>query len=689
MNQQTPRQSSNSSIDAQPFSPANTVQAKAKFVHQPLLYLLLTLLACGAVLLWYTFSAKSVVIQTIPAANTLNVDGNLHFNLDDHLLLLPGSYQVSATLANHYPLRQSFVVTKEQNQVLSFNFVRLPGYLQLNVEPMVDVALSIDENNIALHDQKSTAIAAGTHQIRVSAPRYLPFEATVNVVGMGEVQPLVVNLLPAWGDVSINSAPAGAKVYSADKLLGVTPLASQLLAGNHQLTFKKVGYQPIARQIRVDAGKAQTLKLAKMFKLNGRLLVTTEPAGVSVTYGDKYLGLTPLDSAVTPNENRSLLLFKDGYQQQSHRLTIAPGNTLRKTFRLTSLMAKVSFNVSPSDALIYVDGQLRGKANQQLSLLSRQHEIRIERQGYQPYQGSILPNPKMAQRVAVQLKTIEQARWENIKPMITTHSGVTLKLFKPNDTFVMGASRREQGRRANETRRTIRLNRAFYLGVTEVTNKQYLKFKRAHSSGHVKGNSLNGIRQPAVKLSWLDAAKYCNWLSARENLTPVYHFEQDKLKAFDAQATGYRLPTEAEWVWATRYISGKMLKYSWGSSLPPSKDAGNFADIAGASILGFIQTSYNDNFITTAPVASFGKNPKGLFDLSGNVAEWIHDYYQIKTGFSNDQETDPMGTPIGDYHVIRGASWAHGTRTELRLSFRDYGLDPRNDLGFRIARYAQ
>ena len=132
-----------------------------------------------------------------------------------------------------------------------------------------------------------------------------------------------------------------------------------------------------------------------------------------------------------------------------------------------------------------------------------------------------------------------------------------------------------------------------------------------------------------------------------------------------------------------------MLKYSWGSSLPPTKDAGNFADIAGASILGFIQTSYNDNYITTAPVASFDQNPKGLFDLSGNVAEWIHDYYQIKTGFSQAQETDPMGANTGNYHVIRGASWAHGTRTELRLSFRDYGIEPRNDLGFRIARYAQ
>ena len=50
---------------------------------------------------------------------------------------------------------------------------------------------------------------------------------------------------------------------------------------------------------------------------------------------------------------------------------------------------------------------------------------------------------------------------------------------------------------------------------------------------------------------------------------------------------------------------------------------------------------------------------------------------------------DPVGPAEGEYHVIRGASFLHGTVTELRLSFRDYGKDPRPDVGFRVARYAQ
>ena len=223
----------------------------------------------------------------------------------------------------------------------------------------------------------------------------------------------------------------------------------------------------------------------------------------------------------------------------------------------------------------------------------------------------------------------------------------------------------------------------------EITNKEFKQFLQAHSSGHVKGNSLNGSNQPVVNISWIQAALFCNWLSEKDNLVPVYNIENNKLVGFELEQEGYRLPTEAEWTWASRYNNGNMLKYSWGPSLPPSKNAGNFADISGAPILGTIIPRYNDKYITSAPVGSFVNNNKGLFDLAGNVAEWQHDFYEINTGLSLTVEQNPSGPLTGDYHVIRGSSWAHGSRTTLRLSYRDYGNDKRNDVGFRIARYVK
>ena len=132
-----------------------------------------------------------------------------------------------------------------------------------------------------------------------------------------------------------------------------------------------------------------------------------------------------------------------------------------------------------------------------------------------------------------------------------------------------------------------------------------------------------------------------------------------------------------------------MLKFPWGENMPPPANSGNFADETASQILGRIIPRYKDGFAVTAPVASFPANAKGLFDLGGNAAEWTNDFYDIILSEKNDVETDPLGPEYGDNHVIRGSSWANGTITELRLSYRDYGAKGRDDVGFRIARYLE
>jgi formylglycine-generating enzyme required for sulfatase activity len=97
---------------------------------------------------------------------------------------------------------------------------------------------------------------------------------------------------------------------------------------------------------------------------------------------------------------------------------------------------------------------------------------------------------------------------------------------------------------------------------------------------------------------------------------------------------------------------------------------------------------YEDRYPVSAPVGSFPPNALGFADLGGNVAEWIHDVYWIPPPDA-PLERDPAGPPPGDLHVILGSSFLHGSVSELRLAFRDYGLKPRPDVGFRIARYAE
>ena len=199
---------------------------------------------------------------------------------------------------------------------------------------------------------------------------------------------------------------------------------------------------------------------------------------------------------------------------------------------------------------------------------------------------------------------------------------------------------------------------------------------------------MNKATQPVSNISWNEAALYCNWLSKEEGLEPFYEVDLAKVVGYNANSLGYRLPTESEWSWAARHVDGQedLLLFPWGSQMPPADRHGNYADMAAQHSIGRIIFGYNDNFIIASPAGTFPPNSKGLFDIGGNIAEWIHDFYSIPNA---EEVLNPLGPNDGNYHVIRGSSWMSGSITELRLSFRDYGNDGKVNIGFRIARFAE
>ena len=105
-----------------------------------------------------------------------------------------------------------------------------------------------------------------------------------------------------------------------------------------------------------------------------------------------------------------------------------------------------------------------------------------------------------------------------------------------------------------------------------------------------------------------------------------------------------------------------------------------------ADLVTFVLTAYDDGFAVTAPVGSFEANARGMYDMSGNVSEWVNDFFEIRP-VRGEPLVDPTGPETGDRHVVRGASWAKASRSELRLAYRNAGRDGNLDTGFRIARY--
>ena len=96
---------------------------------------------------------------------------------------------------------------------------------------------------------------------------------------------------------------------------------------------------------------------------------------------------------------------------------------------------------------------------------------------------------------------------------------------------------------------------------------------------------------------------------------------------------------------------------------------------------------YRDGFAGVAPVASFAADAAGLYDMAGNLSEWMHDRYSLQPPGPGQVERNPFGGRYGDSRVIKGANFRSASVTGLRSSFRDGLLNGRDDVGFRVARY--
>jgi formylglycine-generating enzyme required for sulfatase activity len=330
-----------------------------------------------------------------------------------------------------------------------------------------------------------------------------------------------------------------------------------------------------------------------------------------------------------------------------------------------------------------IDGKRYRNSNQTVSLPAVKHTVEISLDGYATVRRSVTPRLGLAQRVEVRLQTQQAAKLARIKPEITTALGQTLLLFKPGESgmadFTMGVPRASKYYKVEYRERTVALTRMFYLQTTEVTNAQFRQFQSGHNSGQEKKKSLNDPRQPAVQVSWQQAAAFCNWLSAKQGL-PAFYTQKDGIITGDnANSTGYRLPTEAEWAWAARANGATLLQFPWGDTypdtFPPMEVTGNYADVSSESVTNRTVPNYDDGYVVSAPVGSFKPNQHGLYDMGSNTSEWVNDVY------SQSQ--------TGDYHVIRGASWNQSERWQLHLSYRYSGQPGRDDVGFRLARYAE
>ena len=255
----------------------------------------------------------------------------------------------------------------------------------------------------------------------------------------------------------------------------------------------------------------------------------------------------------------------------------------------------------------------------------------------------------------------------------------------------------ELGRSSNETLHEVTLTRGFFLQETEVTQRQWT------AMGFTNPSSFDecGLDCPVETVNWWEAVAYVNALSEAEGLTPCYTLEGecdpseagtdidcDGITVSDPAASGnpylcegYRLPTEAEWEYAYR-AGTRTAFYNGGISQTGCDSDPNLIEIAW-----YCNNAGSTTHIVSPLNGGEGKasNAWGLYDMSGNVWEWVWDWYQSDY-YASSPPSNPLGG-TGSDRVLRGGSWFYFAQS-CRAANRNRG-DPgarSYSLGFRLAR---
>ena len=679
-------------------------QSKGIFENQTIRYIGFSISLVVLYFSFYFFTAKAVKIDVFDDLNgeliaqdsDIKIDGGLFpsFKIGGRYLLRSGEYKISIQNEGYVSIsNETLIIDENESQDRMFDLSRLPGKIVFTTNPGVDFDLYVDDSEVSKATPE-TSISAGNRKIELRFDRYFPIEKEIFVNGKGEIQEYSFDLDPSWADVSISTEPVDVSIFNGNERLGNTPSTIQLIQGKNTLSLRKSGYKDYEIQLDIVAQDSVSLESLILSRLDVPLEIISEPEGASININDEYRGLTPMEIMLEPLVEHKILISKPGYKDINNQLRLDTIESLSSKgknsevldYFLEEILGQVSF-VGTDGAKVYRSDDLIGVIPFDIEMISEEQILKVKKDGLVTQEIKMTPNPNYPQKIEVKLLNEEQTVLAAIPKTLKTSQSQEMKLILPG-SFVMGTPRRSQGRLSNENERLVEITKPFYIGTKEVTNNEFRAFKPKHTSGAEMFRELSNGMHPTVMVTWSDAAAYCNWLSEKESLVPAYENIDGQYKLKQPITNGYRLPTEAEWEWVSRYNGGGgEQRYPWGDSMPPIEESGNYADESTESLLTNVLKDYWDGYPVTAPSGRFYPNKIGIYDLGGNVAEWVSDYYAVPTRQLRLVEKDPSGPADGTARVIKGSSWRDSSLTKLRFAYRDYGTQGRLDVGFRIARY--
>jgi len=650
-------------------------------IKQYRLYILrfFSLVSVGALLAGVLVSTNGIPIKILPfeaeGTGAISVVDGYAIVHDNVVYGLSGTPTI-VVRANGFREHRRKIQSDEQGKKIEITLTAIPGTLKASTFPArTNTRWILNGDLLFIGKTFTREIEHGTYSLQIDNP-YFAIEERVFKIKRAEKQEINIDLTPVSGQVKILSDPPNATIRLKGEKIGKTPNILNLKGGVHNIILEKEGYVAVKEMITLSNTKDSVERNYKMKFFPSTLTFSVEPKGGQLLLNGRQIEPTG-SYQVDSKTKHTITYILEGFYPLVRYVDLKKGEKKRINLHLNPEIGEVEIYALPS-ANVYIGGVKVGEGAVSVLLPAITHMVELRKRGYRTIQKKIKPSGDYKTIIRERLTTEIAARKAEAPLEYKNSVGIELKLFEPN-SFKMGAPRDQLGQRANEFEKNVELKKSFYSSKHEITNAQFRLFSKDHSGP---------AKHPAVSLTWLDAASYCNWLSKKENLLNFYNISNSKLKGVNSKADGYRLLTEAEWEWLVRKAGRKnQTLFPWGNDTVVPKMAGNIADESAKGITRFYIPNYNDGYIKLASVGEFPAENSGLFDLTGNASEWVHDFYTLIPPDNKKVHFDPLGPEFGEGHVVKGASWRSGTRTQLRASFRGGLSNKRNDVGFRIGRY--
>jgi hypothetical protein len=483
------------------------------------------------------------------------------------------------------------------------------------------------------------SVAAETYPLRITLPGYDPVSTRVDPLS----PPGLFHLRRSLGTLVLSvdpAGPAGFELIDSGKVIrhGSLPASLPDLPTGPYDAIAHRDSRTVRQAVEVE--RDQTVSVALAFA-SGSLAVTSDPPGADILADGASEGRAPVTLELPTGPHQLLARFRN-WPESRRTIAVQRGGNTPVDFAFRNGSVKITS--APGGATVMRDGAPLGRTPLLIDEVEPgpvSYDLRLA--GYKPalVTGTVSPRDQtfIAARLEMKRSPETGKPWQNSLGMKFIPLG------------------------------------SIYLAVCDTRVSDYDAFCAATAHTCKKPDFQQGATHPVVLVSWNDAEAFCKWLTQKE-------VQEGTLE----EGQSYRLPTDAEWSAADglpleggatpEERDGKMRGvYPWGSTWPPPPGSGNFADKSAGRRGEKNIEGYNDGWIATSPAGSFAPNRLGLYDMSGNVWQWVEDGY--RGGTANPR----------DWGVLRGGSWGTSSRTELESCYRN--VVDRNDrdviYGFRCA----